>query len=70
MGSWFNFLRSFETDGGVILILLLLILIFAVFVKLDFKDAESQMYFILGALVSFLKGKLQQTENKRDDGEN
>lgn len=70
MESWYNFLRSLETDGGAIVVLLILILVFAVLVKLEFKDAESQMYFILGALVSFLKGKLQQSEDKNQNGEN
>jgi hypothetical protein len=57
MKSWFDFVKSIESEGGSVLILILLIILFAAFVKLGFKDAESQLYFILGALVGLLKGK-------------
>jgi hypothetical protein len=57
MKDWFRFLRSLETEGGSIVVLLALVLLFSFFVKNEFfKDAESQLYFILGALVGLLKG--------------
>lgn len=56
MKRWVRFLKSIETEGGSILVLILLIVMFSLFVKLGFKDAESQVYFILGALVGLLKG--------------
>jgi hypothetical protein len=56
MKRWSEFLQSIETEGGSILILILLIVMFSLFVKMGFKDAESQVYFILGALVGLLKG--------------
>lgn len=55
MGKWVKFLRSLESSGGSIIILILLIIIFAIFSKLGFKDVESQIYFILGALVGIIK---------------
>ena len=66
MSSWFKFLRSIESEGGSVFILVLLILIFAGFVKLGFKDAESQLYFILGALVGLLKGKHQDPNQDKE----
>ena len=66
MSSWFKFLRSIESEGGSLIILILLILVFAALVKLGFKDAESQIYFILGALVGLLKGKHQDKDPNQD----
>ena len=40
---------------------------FAAFVKLGFKDAESQLYFILGALVGLLKGKGGNSESNETE---
>jgi hypothetical protein len=57
MRKWYDFLKSLETEGGSIVILFALVIMFSAFVKMEFfKDAESQLYFILGALVSLLKG--------------
>ena len=69
MRKWFDFLKSLETEGGSIVILFVLVIMFSAFVKMEFfKDAESQLYFILGALVSLLKGnnnkELETTEQK------
>lgn len=62
INSWAKFLQTIETEGGQIFVLLLLILMFAGFVKLGFKDAESQLYFILGALVGILKAGKSQVD--------
>jgi hypothetical protein len=67
MNNWFKFLRSIESEGGSVLILILLIIMFAAFVKLGFKDAESQLYFILGALVGLLKGKGGNSESNETE---
>lgn len=64
MRDWFRFLKSLETEGGSIVVLLCLVLLFSYFVKADFKDAESQLYFILGALVGLLKGNTHQEIDK------
>lgn len=69
MKSWYIFVKSMEREGGSILILIFLILMFAAFVKLGFKDAESQLYFILGALVGLLKGKVGGSEDKPENKE-
>jgi len=75
MRKWFDFLKSLESEGGSILILFVLVMLFSAFVKMEFfKDAESQLYFILGALVSLLKGNnnkelestVEQNEKKSD----
>ena len=64
MELWGKFLRSLETEGGSIMILILLIMIFAFFRFLGFKDAESQIIFILGALVGLLKGRVDKEKEK------
>lgn len=64
MDSWRQFLKTLETEGGSIIILILLILIFAFFRHIGFKDAESQMIFILGALVGLLKGRIEKDKEK------
>lgn len=64
MNNWTKFLRSIESEGGSVLILILLIIIFAAFVKLGFKDVESQLYFILGALVGMLKSRGMHSADK------
>jgi len=66
MRDWFRFLKSLETEGGSIVVLLALVLLFSFFVRYDyFKDAESQLYFILGALVGLLKGNNDRTAEER-----
>lgn len=64
MKNWFRFLKSLETEGGSIVVLLALVLLFSYFVKAEFKDAESQLYFILGALVGLLKGNNDRAQDE------
>lgn len=60
METWKQFLKTLETEGGTIFVLILLIMIFAFFRYIGFKDAESQIIFILGALVGPLKGRVDK----------
>ena len=60
MELWSKFLKTLETEGGSIITLVLLILLFAFFKWIGFKDADSQIIFILGALVGLLKGKTEK----------
>lgn len=57
---WVKFLRSLETEGGSIVILIFLIGVVACLKYVGFKDADSQVIFILGALVGLLKGRVEQ----------
>lgn len=70
MRDWIKFLRSLETEGGSIMVLLWLVLLFSYFVKAEFKDAESQLYFILGALVGLLKGRSERKETPGNSEKN
>ncbi len=60
MDYWVKFLRSLETEGGSIVILIFLIGVVACLKHIGFKDADSQVIFILGALVGLLKGRVEQ----------
>jgi hypothetical protein len=64
MDVWVRFLKSLESEGGSILVLVFLIGIVACLKYLGFKDADSQVIFILGALVGLLKGRVDNTINK------
>lgn len=64
MESWVKFLKSLASEGGSIIVLVLLIPIVAWLKHLGFKDADSQVIFVLGALVGLLKGRAEQNNNK------
>lgn len=63
MEQWTRFLRSLETEGGSIITLIFLIGVVACLKHIGFNDADSQVIFILGALVGLLKGK---TDNHKE----
>jgi hypothetical protein len=63
MDHWLKFLRSLETEGGSIITLIFLIGVVACLKYIGFNDADSQVIFILGALVGLLKGK---TDNNKE----
>jgi hypothetical protein len=60
MDHWVKFLRSLESEGGSIITLIFLIGVVACLKYIGFKDADSQVIFILGALVGLLKGRADQ----------
>jgi hypothetical protein len=71
MNNWIKFLRSVESEGGSLIILILLIILFAMFAfKLGFKEAESQIYFILGALVGMLKSRGTHNDGSNTESDN
>lgn len=61
MKYWTKFIKSLESEGGAIVVLLSLVLLFCGLVFLGFPDGASQLYFILGALVGILKGNGDRT---------
>lgn len=67
--AWEKFLASLATDGGNIVVLLIIIVMLAVFEVLKFPDARQQLYFVIGALVGVLRGKLigKEDKEKEDD---
>jgi hypothetical protein len=60
MDVWFRFLKSLESEGGSIVVLVVLIGIVAGLHFLGFRDADSQITFVLGALVGLLKGRIEK----------
>lgn len=60
--SWWKiFLDGIASEGGNIMVLLWLVIICGVFVILKFDGATEQLYFVLGALVGILKGRVTPT---------
>ena len=70
INGWQVFLDGLASEGGNILILFFLVIVTATFVFLNFDGAEGQLYFVLGALVGILKGKITQKENITPDQNN
>ena len=64
-----TFLQALSTDGGNILVLLFIILLLAVFEYLKFPDARQQLYFVIGALVGVLRGKLTAADEKEEESD-
>jgi hypothetical protein len=65
---WYEFLRSLETEGGSVVVLILLILVFVVLAKIGINDAAAQIPIILGAILGILKG-MNNTKERRSDSE-
>lgn len=64
METWDKFLKSLQTEGGSIVTLIFLIPMIACLKILGFKDAETQLVFVLGALVGLLKGRVEREKEK------
>lgn len=64
--KWEIFVRSIASEGGNIIVLLFLILVLGIFVLLKFDGATEQLYFVLGALVGVLKGRIASNPNQID----
>jgi hypothetical protein len=61
LSGWQIFLNGIASEGGNIVVLFCLLVLVGCFVILKFDGATEQLYFVLGALVGVLKGRISTT---------
>jgi hypothetical protein len=65
MRKWYEFLRTLETEGGAVVVLMMILVLFFVPSLYGFVWAKEHMVLILGAILGLLKSNVK-TEKKDD----
>lgn len=66
MRRWNALLKSLETEGGSIVILIFLLLLFCYLTTIGFTEADKHLYAFEGALLMLLRGNLSPKSHDED----